>query len=243
MQYMGGKQRHAKQIISAMREYLQADLKHFDFYEPFCGGAGMTVFAADAFRCVYSSDSNEFMIAIFRACQKGWRPPTKVSEKTYKRARELSRDGKKKSLEEMARLGFIGAGCSFGGKFFCGYARDNRGSNYALQSVRWLRKYEAQLLRVKFHCADYRSVKVPKGAVLYCDPPYENTTGYKGQKFSHAEFWLWAERQARRGVHVFVSSYVAPAQWRAVWGKTVFHNTDARGPTSYRVEKLFVFEA
>lgn len=49
---------------------------------------------------------------------------------------------------------------------------------------------------------DYRSVKIEKASVIYCDIPYQGTADYGG--FSHKEFFDWAAKQT---CPVFVSEY------------------------------------
>jgi len=41
---------------------------------------------------------------------------------------------------------------------------------------------------------DYSEVEIPENAVIYCDPPYINTGGYKGG-FNHEDFYAWCRRQ------------------------------------------------
>ena len=48
--------------------------------------------------------------------------------------------------------------------------------------------------------------KIPAGAVIYCDIPYENTNRYDVE-FDHAQFFDWACAQT---APVFVSSYEIP---------------------------------
>jgi DNA adenine methylase len=79
------------------------------------------------------------------------------------------------------------------------------------------------------------------GTVLYCDPPYCGTTGYKAlEPFNSEAFWFWAREHARRGVHVYVSEYQAPAGWdteldtQAVQGGRL-----TPGVKSPRVDRLF----
>lgn len=73
-----------------------------------------------------ANDIHPELIIMWRALQKGWIPPSLVSEEDYVKA---------KAGEGFPFLrGFIGFGCSFGGKWFGGYARDSQERNYALQS-------------------------------------------------------------------------------------------------------------
>ena len=62
---------------------------------------------------------------MLNAVKHGYDLPESVSEQEYKYIREHKDD-------DPALAGFVGFGCSFGGKWFGGYARDNRTSrNYA----------------------------------------------------------------------------------------------------------------
>jgi 16S rRNA G966 N2-methylase RsmD len=50
--------------------------------------------------------------------------------------------------------------------------------------------------------------KVLENAIIYCDPPYENTAEYAENTFSHADFWQWFRETP---YCVYVSSYEAPS--------------------------------
>ena len=76
------------------------------------------------------------------------------------------------------RQGFVGFGCSFGGKWFGGYARNKTGTNYALQSKKSLMKDINTLMNARFICEDYRNVYLPDNCVIYADPPYNGCLLY-----------------------------------------------------------------
>lgn len=50
--------------------------------------------------------------------------------------------------------------------------------------------------------------KILENAVIYCDPPYENTAEYAVNTFNHADFWQWFRETP---YCVYVSSYEAPS--------------------------------
>lgn len=62
--------------------------------------------------------------------------------------------------------------------------------------------------RLEVLSTDYRNVEVPRGAVVYCDIPYEGTEVYGNGDFSHKEFHEWA---ATREFPLYVSSYTLPS--------------------------------
>ena len=89
----------------------------------------------------------------------------------------------------MALAGFVGFGCSFGGRFFEGYARNATGTNYAMQSKKSLLKDMATLMDAQFLCVDYQKVPIPNNAIVYADPPYVNTKKIHNKVFNTEEFW------------------------------------------------------
>lgn len=122
MRYMGGKSRLAGPIaayINAVRQPGQS------YWEPFVG-AGWVLARVRGSGPVYASDNNPYLIELWRALQRGWVPPERVTEAEHRKARE--------GYMTMALTAFIGFGCSFGGTWFGGYARDRQGRNYARQS-------------------------------------------------------------------------------------------------------------
>lgn len=62
---------------------------------------------------------------------------------------------------------------------------------------------------------DYRSLDIPAGALVYCDPPYKGTGGY-GVEFDHEAFYDWCRGLSARGVSVFVSEYAMPDDFKVV---------------------------
>lgn len=68
---------------------------------------------------------------------------------------------------------------------------------------------------VVFSSGDYRDVKIPENAVVYCDPPYFNTATYAEGGFSHKEFWEWA-RNISKTNKIFVSEYSGPEDAKIV---------------------------
>ena len=61
-------------------------------------------------------------------------------------------------------------------------------------------------------------MEIPEDSVIYCDIPYNGTSGYVCGEFDYERFYGWAGRQKRP---VFVSSYDMPrdrfecvAEWR-----------------------------
>jgi len=229
MRYMGGKHRHGKRLAQVISEYTKSGAA---YYEPFCGALGVAVHV-DA-ESKHLSDAHPELIALWQALQNGWTPPEVVTREEYN---EIKAD----ESAPPALRAFVGFGCSFGGQYFHSYAKkDGRKgrSEYAANAAAMLRKKVAKLKNSNFYHSDYQSVK-PENAAIYCDPPYKDTTGYKGVKFDHSEFYQWCEERARDNV-VLISEYDMPEPFREVLSFERNMNINARVKTRKAVEKLYI---
>lgn len=83
---------------------------------------------------------------------------------------------------------------------------------------------------------DYRDLSISDDAVIYCDPPYKNTTNKYTSEFDFDAFQEWL--QSLPNEHVFISSYECPrgCELVDVVGKPRRAFTQAN---SKRVEKLY----
>lgn len=61
-----------------------------------------------------------------------------------------------------------------------------------------------EISRLEISGKDYRDVWIKPNSIIYCDIPYEGTTGYKSDGFNHREFFNWADNQEQA---VYISSY------------------------------------
>jgi len=180
MKYMGSKNRIAKHILPIILKNRKPDQW---YVEPFVGGANI-IDKVDGYRI--GLDSNPYVISLLQGIQSGFIPPDEVSEDEYRNAR-LNR-------EITPLVSFIGFGCSYSGKWFGGYARGNSNKgiprNYCLESKKNILKQSKNLTGVNFGCISYTEAIFPDESIIYCDPPYENTTSYR-DKFNHPLFWNW----------------------------------------------------
>lgn len=190
---------------------------------------------APNFKRVICNDKHKYLIEMFKALQNGYDLPENITEEQYKYIRE-HKD------ENPALTGFVGFGCSFGGKWFGGYARNNTNTNYTLQSKRSVMKDIPNLMNAEFTCFDYKDVKIPKGSVVYTDPPYANTTTYQGQKFDTNEFWDYM-REISKDNKVFISEQNAPNDFKCIWEKPFTRTLDRNKNNQFKVtEKLFTYK-
>lgn len=171
---------------------------------------------------------------MWRALQDGWIPPEEISKEQYKYIKE-HKD------EDMALSGFVGFGCSFGGKWFGGLASNKRGDNYCHRANKSVLKDMGGLQNATFLCLDYKDVEIPQGAIVYADPPYDNTTGYSLGDFDSNEFWNYARRLSETNI-VLVSEEKAPDDFVSIWHKEQKRMIDNVNKNIFtKTENLFVY--
>lgn len=236
MKYVGSKNRHAKQLLKIILK----DRKPGQLYvEPFAGGFNLIDKVSGP---RWGNDVHPYLIALIKAIQKGWIPPNNVSEELYTEIKA------NKHKYDPHLVGFVGFCCSYGGKWFGGYARGTSSKglarNFAAEAGRNLLKQRPGLEGIKVSCVDYRLLDIPAQSLVYCDPPYEKTTKYSGtESFLHTEFWDWVRRLVlKEGCTVFVSEYNAPDDFKCVWERQVNNIMALNTGSKQRTEKLFVLD-
>ena len=232
MRYQGGKSRIATSIAVAIERERESNQT---FVSLFCGSCAVEAKLAPHFDRVICNDKHEYLIEMFKGVQNGYKLPEHISEEEYKYIRSHKDENK-------ILAGFVGFGCSFGGKFFGGYARNKEQTNYALQSKKSLLKDMIYLSNAEFTCLDYRDVEIPDGSIVYADPPYANTTTYQGQKFDSEAFWEYM-RQISKHSQVFISEQTAPDDFECIWEKPFTRTLDRNKDNQFKVvEKLFTYK-
>jgi len=227
MQYVGGKSRIAKHITPIIIKSNPNCV-----IEPFCGALNISceLVKNNPRIKVYASDIDSDLIEMWQAVKDGWLPPDNISEEEY----NLLKHGEGSPLRT-----FVGYGCSFGGKWFGGYARCwSPERNYCLESKNGIIKKIPYLNRIVLSSVSYDKIKITQeNAVIYCDPPYINKLRPgKRNVFDHEKFWEWIKQQT---VPVYVSEYVAPDFMIEVWSKIVKTNMNTKNGKDIRTEKLF----
>lgn len=230
MQYLGGKARIAKPLA----EYINSRLKpNQPYWEPFVG-SGWVISKIDKNRKRYGSDIHEELIAMWKALQMGWLPPEHITEEEYYNI--------KNNINNLPLRAFAGFGCSYGGKYWGGYARDPKSDrSYAKNSYNSLLKRLPDVLDVHFFCNHYKKSNPKIKTFIYCDPPYEGTTGFRN-KFDNEEFWDWVRSKTVYGHTVLVSEYKAPSDFTCVWKiQTRTDMSDKNNQKIERIERLFEY--
>ena len=182
---------------------------------------------------------------MFLALQNGWNPPEHITEEEYQNVRQ----NKEKYPDYY--VGYVGFNSTFSAKYFGGYARSFKSDgitprDQSNEAYRNLMKRTPKIKDVKFVCSSYDQNKYCnlKNALIYCDPPYQNTTKFETGSFDYDKFWDWCRRMSKCN-KVFISGYQAPDDFKCVWSKESLANLDCnRGNDrnkKLRVEKLFTY--
>ena len=84
--------------------------------------------------------------------------------------------------------------------------------------------------------SDYTQIPIPRGALIYCDPPYANTDCGRYSGFDSERFYRWAEKQD----NIFISEYSMPENFIPIAEtvKTVLSSQT----TTYATERLYTNE-
>jgi len=230
---MGSKNRIAKEMLPIILKDRKADQY---YVEPFVGGCNMIDKVGGG---RIGNDVNPYLIAMWKALVYDGCKPFKVNKDEYTDIR-INRE-----FYADWEVGWVGFNCSYCGKFFAGYAGEYRNTrNYQDEAIGNVTKQIPNLIGVDFYNLDYWELEIPPNSIIYCDPPYENTAGYKVQ-FDHAKFWQWVRDKTLEGHKVFVSEYNAPFDFVEVWSKELKSQLSANGKAGgdkASIEKLFIYE-
>jgi len=249
MKYQGGKKMLGKHISGVMKKIV--DSADVDGYlEPFCGGLGVLVRMTDTFNCT-ASDYHPDLIAMWKGVQDGTLiPPNKLTEKDYLKI--------KKYESPSAIKGFVGFGCSFGGKFFSGYAQKYAGKkkeDFLKEATNSINSKRPLIKDVDFHTCSYDEWD-PKNMLIYCDPPYAKTKfpikyrrdTKKYDEFDNDNFWRVMRKWSKNN-KVFISETHAPEDFISIWEKQSHRSMSQSSKTRYKsesemykTEKLFIHE-
>lgn len=246
MKYMGSKNRFAKELLPIILK----DRTNGQYYvEPFAGGMNL-IDKVEGNRI--ANDIHTELIEMWKALVYDlWRPPLNVSKELYNKVKSEKQNYSKKLV------GWIGFCCSYSGKYFGGWANDyfDKGKNYKLNGERnVLRNYQKEAINstakqipklkgVEFTNLKYNEIEIPKSSIIYCDPPYNNTTKYKTD-FNHILFWDWVRTKSKQGHKVYVSEYNAPDDFVCVWEKKTKSQLATNGViknSKLSTERLFIY--
>lgn len=209
MQIAGGKARIAKRVA----QIVNAERGTRELWEPFMGGLWATAALGGRVR---ASDIHPGLANLYNAVRNGLDLPSVVSKEDYEAAKKLPVDS--------ALRAFIGFGCSWGGKFFGGYAGGLNGKlTYAQLAKRNVERHVQSLPQATFTCESFFEREPEVDVIAYLDPPYAGTTPYAGvEAWDSDRFLARVEEWVDAGAILYVSEYAFP------FGEVVFERTAKR---------------
>lgn len=240
MKYVGSKNRISKQIAPIIQSYID-DMgnKCNGYWEPFVGGANMI----DKIKCEYKcgTDTHEYLIALLRHIQQTIRDvPDTITKEEYEDVRN-NLDNPNGYMPWYT--GLVGFCASYNGKWFGGYANGVKTKigtvrNYTDEAIKNLKKQAPNLKDIEFSCCDYRN-RSSDSMVIYCDPPYRDTTKYATGNFDYDKFYAWRKEMSKTNI-VLVSEYWMPEDgFECIWSGELKCTLD-KSSRSNKVEKLYL---
>jgi DNA adenine methylase len=224
MRYLGGKTKNAKAITDILKQH-----KGLKFFEPFCGGLNISV-KMEGYD-LHLNDKNSKLIDMYKALISGeFKLPDKPILKAEYDALRNSEDSHLKT--------FVSFALSYGGKEWGGYDsyydKRNEVGKTTRMAARSLTSKINKVKNAKWYSRDYKTFN-PKGFLIYCDPPYINTTGYK-EGIDYDEFWNTMREWSKDNI-VYISEWEAPDDFEIVWAKD--YKVQMCKEQQCKVEKLF----
>ncbi len=235
MKYMGSKRRIAKHILPIMVGVAQ-ERGVTKWVEPFVGGGNMIDKVPPSFERIGYDLNEHAIMAMIDIRDRAADLPDSVTEQEY---------NDMKGLPAASVTSWVRFVCAFAAQFEGGWARQGNSQKYKStpnqEGYRNALKQQPLLQGIQFTHGCYRDLDVAN-ALIYCDPPYANTAGYKTGDFNHEEFFDWCRVQAAKGNIVFVSEYNAPADFICLWQGEIKTNFASSRTTATHnaVERLFM---
>lgn len=236
MKYVGSKNKISKYIIPILQKVINDN--NIDTYiEPFVGGANVI----DKIKCEnkIGYDKNEYLIALLNAIKEGYIPPKDMTKEEYTLIKNNM------SLFPKKLVGVAGFCATYNGGWmrrYGGKAQTKSGKirNYYDESVRNLLAQSKNLLGVQFLHSEFQDINIEENCVIYCDPPYINSSYemYQGD-FPYELYYEWVKQKSKNNV-VVCSEYWMPDDFVSIWEMEVRMSLDNKNSKQNRVEKLFV---
>lgn len=238
MAYVGGKSTGFRHIIDVLNN---PKYDNMDYLELFCGYCHITKRIKNK-KSITINDKNELLICLLNGIRDNL-PYPKISRERYN---ELKNQHNIITFER-AIAGFC---YSYNGKLWGGYVLDNSNSPsykkygklmvYHNQRQNYYDKLKKNnsFMTASIHCNSYEDFK-PTNCLIYCDPPYRNTTGYNKNNvgdFDHDKFWNYIREISKNNI-VFVSEYNAPIDFEVV--SQLNKKSTLSGKRLEKTEKLF----
>lgn len=235
MKYVGSKNRLSKQLAPIIQSYIDGMPNCKGYVEPFVGGANMI----DKIKAPVKigTDIHKYLIALLNHVQQTTNDlPNTITETEYNAVR-INPDAYPDWY-----VGLVGF-CTFGAKWFGGYPRGFKADgvtprDITNEAIRNIKKQAPKLKGIIFARSDYWKIGVG-GMVIYCDPPYRDTTKYATGSFDYEKFYNWCKDMAKHNV-VLISEYWMPDDgFERIWQGNLKCTLDKASRTD-KVERLYL---
>lgn len=236
MAYVGGKSLCSNELITILQETLDKYPSAI-YLEPFCGYLHITKrlnFGKN--RLVHLSDAHEDLMHLLTGIANGFEYRKNITIDNYNKVKE-----RKPSFER----GLLGFGASYCGGFFNGFVNYGfhiKGGDIRCRSEENFNHYDKIkpiLQSCRLSCCSFSDWN-PSGCIIYCDPPYRNTTDY-GTEFDFKEFDRTVSEWSKTNI-VFISEYIQPnvPGIKEILSFEKYCTLANTSNTDKRVEKLFM---
>jgi len=237
MKYVGSKNKLGKTLSPIIQSYINEKTEHY--IEPFVGGANMI--DKIEFDKKVGYDINKYLISLLNEMKKNTVFKKSITKDEYM----LVRDNKELYPDWI--VGFIGFCGSYNGKFFGGYAGNCNTKqgirHYDQEAIRNIEKQRINIKNIEFKTMSFTDISRNdeiKNSVIYCDPPYRDTTKYSTSDFPYDDFYKWCIKLSKNNV-VLISEYSMPEdRFECIWEKEHKTSLDKNNPNKKRIEKLFI---
>lgn len=237
MKYVGSKARLSKQLAPIIQSYID-DMgdRCNGYWEPFVGGANMIDKINHTHK--YGSDSHKYLIALLQHIQQTVDDvPNTITEDEYKDVRTNP------DVYANWYVGLVGFCASYNGKWWGGYANGVKTKigtvrNYTDEAIRNIIKQAPALKGIEFIYGNYAHYSSDH-LVIYCDPPYRDTTKYATGDFDYDKFYSWCKEMAKTNT-VPISEYWMPDDgFECIWQGNLKCTLDKARHTD-KVERLYL---
>lgn len=208
---------------------------NLNYFEPFVGYSHILKRIINK-KTYNASDYNKLLIILLKYIQKNTIYPH-ITKEQYT---SLKNDN---TINSRLNKAFAAFTYSYNGKFFGGYTDILHNRNYPEERKRYY--------KVLFNNPTFQKTKLththfntlnPKNSIIYCDPPYQNTTGYSMEPFDYNEFWNIMRKWSLNNF-VFISEYTAPKDFNIITTAQKKMSISGKGATQNRTENLYAHES
>lgn len=233
MRYLGGKTRNAKELTKVLNEYRKPNQLYF---EPFAGGLSI---ATKMKSPMVLNDIHPALIKLYKSIQDN----TFIYPQKFLTKHDYELCKSKMNLDN-PMTAFIGFGLSYAGKWFGGYDtyydnRDQVGKTTTMCINSLKKKFATNVKDAIFENKNYLEFS-PKDMLIYCDPPYKNTTDYDFiGEFDTNEFWDTIRKWSKDNI-VIISEFAAPKDFEEIFSKD--YKVQMCKDQQKVVEKLFIYK-